>query len=124
MVSANACFAGALLRRSGLLCRLDQLLGALALDGCGLNDRNAKLLGELLDVDHVAALLDDIHHVQRDNDRDAHFEQLGGQVQVALDVGRINEVHDSVRLLVYEIVACYDLLQAYTETASKYPAGQ
>ena len=99
------------LRRSGLLCRLDELLGALALDGCSLNDRNAKLPGELLDVDHVAALLDDIHHVQRDNDRDAHFKQLGGQVQVALDVGRINEVHDSVRLLVYEIVACYDLLE-------------
>ena len=99
------------LRRSGLLCRLDELLGTLALDGCGLNDRNAKLLGELLDVDHVAALLDDIHHVQRDNDRDAHFKQLGGQVQVTLDVGRINEVHDGVRLLVYEIVACYDLLE-------------
>ena len=99
------------LRRSGLLCRLDELLGTLALDGCGLNDRNAKLLGELLDVDHVAALLNDIHHVQRDNDRDTHFKQLGGQVQVTLDVGRINEVHDGVRLLVYEIVACYDLLE-------------
>ena len=99
------------LRRSGLLCRLDELPGALALDGCGLNDRNAELFGELLDVDHVAALLDDIHHVQRDNDRDAHFKQLGGQVQVTLDVGRINEVHDGVRLLVYEIVACYDLLE-------------
>ncbi len=97
--------------RSSLLCCLDELLGALALDGCGLYDRNAELLGELLDVDHVAALLDNIHHVQRDNDRNAHFKQLGGQVQVTLDVGRIDEVHDGVRLLVYEVVACYDLLE-------------
>ena len=94
-----------------LLCRLDQLLGALALDGCGLNDRHAKLLRQLLYVDHVAALLDDIHHVQRHNDRNAHLEQLGGQVQVALDVGSVHQVHDGLRLLVYEIITRNDLLQ-------------
>ena len=99
------------LRRSGLLCRLDELPGALALDGCGLNDRHAELLRQLLYVDHVAALLDDIHHVQRDNDRNAHLEQLGGQVQVALDVGGVHQVHDGLRLLVYEIITRNDLLQ-------------
>ena len=95
----------------GLLRGLDKLLGALALDSGGLNDRNAQLLGELLDVDDVAALPDNIHHVERDNDRQTHFDQLRGQVEVALDVGRIDEVHDGVRLLVYEIVARYDLFQ-------------
>ena len=94
-----------------LLGSLDQLLGALALDGCGLNDRHAKLLRQLLYVDHVAALLDDIHHVQRDNDRNAHLEQLGGQVQVALDVGSVHQVHDGLRLLVYEVITRNDLLQ-------------
>ena len=94
-----------------LLCRLDQLLGALALDGCGLNDRHAEFLRQLLYVDHVAALLDDIHHVQRDNDRNAHLEQLGGQVQVALDVGSVHQVHDGLRLLVYEVITRNDLLQ-------------
>ena len=94
-----------------LLGSLDQLPGALALDGCGLNDRHAELLRQLLYVDHVAALLDDIHHVQRDNDRNAHLEQLGGQVQVALDVGSIDEVHDGLRLLIYEVITRNDLLQ-------------
>ena len=94
-----------------LFCSLDQLLGALALDGCGLNDRHSKLLRQLLYVDHVAALLDDIHHVQRDNDRNAHLEQLGGQVQVALDVGSVHQVHDGLRLLVYEVITRNDLLQ-------------
>ena len=94
-----------------LFCGLDQLLGTLALDGCGLNDRHAEFLRQLLYVDHVAALLDDIHHVQRDNDRNAHLEQLGGQVQVALDVGSVHQVHDGLRLLVYEVITCNDLLQ-------------
>lgn len=66
-----------------LLGSLDQLLGALALDGAVSTTGTPSSCDSFFYVDHVAALLDNIHHVQRDNDRNAHLEQLGGQVQVA-----------------------------------------
>ena len=110
-ISIERTLCRSLLSLCRLLGSLDQLLSALALDGCGLNDRHAELLRELLYVNHVAALLDDIHHVQRDNHRNAHLEQLGGQVQVALDVGSVHQIHDGLRLLVYEVITRNDLLQ-------------
>ena len=46
-----------------------------------------KRIGELGRVDAVAVLADNVHHVQRNDHRDAQLGELRGQIQVALEVG-------------------------------------
>ena len=55
-----------------------------ALQSGDLNDRAAQLAGEFLDVDLVAVLLDDVHHVDGHDHRDAELGQLRGEVEVPL----------------------------------------
>ena len=104
-------------RLAGLVCarRLDRGVGrladALALERGDLDDLAAELLRELAQVDPVAVLADDVDHVHRHDDRDAERHQLGGEVEVALDVRAIDDVEDRVRLLLHEVFARDDLLQ-------------
>ena len=84
------------LRRGGnaLLAEFDRglhkLVHAAALERRGGNNRAAELAGELIDVDLVAVLLDEVHHVEGDDHRQAQLEDLRSQIQVALQVGRVD----------------------------------
>ena len=99
----------ALLReRCGLLRRVH---AALAPERRGLHHLTAQRRAELLHVDPVAVLAGDIDHVQRDDHRDAQLGELRGQVEVALDVRRVHDVEDRVRLFIHQIAAGDDLLQ-------------
>ena len=62
----------------GLFRRLHQLFGASALERRGLDDRHAQRRGQLFHIDRIATLLDNIHHVERNDDRNTHFQQLRG----------------------------------------------
>ena len=88
-----------------------QLGRALALERGGFDDRYAQLGGQLFGIDRVAALGDNIHHVERDDDRNADLEQLGRQIQIAFDVGSIHQVDNDVRLFVDQEIAGDDLLK-------------
>jgi len=65
-----------------VLCSVNGGLGsghnAVALQGGDLNDLAAQRLGQLGDVDLVAILADNIHHVDGDDHGDAQLGQLGG----------------------------------------------
>ena len=99
----------------GVLCGADGGLGgvhdARALQSGDLNDLAAELTLELFDIDAVAVLLDEVHHVQRDDHGDAELGELGGQVQVALEVRGVDDVQNRVRTLGDQIVTGDDLLQ-------------
>ena len=105
------------LRRSGntLLAEfyrgLHKLIHAAALERRGGNDRATEFAGKLVDVDLVAVLLDEVHHVEGDDHRQAQFENLRGQIQVALQVGRVDQVDDDVRVAIEKIVASDDFLR-------------
>ena len=89
---------------------VDQLVDALVF-GCGdRNDRDAQLLRHFLHVDRAAVAAHLVHHVQRQHHRDAQLEQLQRQVQVALDVRRVNDVDDAVRVLVEHEIPCDEFL--------------
>ena len=90
---------------------LGDLGAALALDGAGLDDLAAQRIGELFDVDPVAVLADHIHHVEGDDHWHADLQQLGGQVQVAFQVGSVDDVDHRVWVLVYQVVSGDNLLQ-------------
>ena len=84
---------------------------ALALQGAHLHHLAAQGLAQLLEVDLVAVLPHQIYHVDRHYHGQAQLDELGGQVQVALDVGAVHDVEDGVRLLIDQVVAGHHLLQ-------------
>ncbi len=109
--------AGELVLRDGLrvLRGVDHSLGGLfdagTLQGGDLHDLAAEFLFQLLRVDLIAVLAHDVHHVQRDHDRDAELDELGRQVQVALQIRRVNDVEDRVRELLDQVVSRDDFFQ-------------
>ena len=76
-----------------------------------LHDGTAQPLREAVHVDLVTAFLHEIHHVERHHDRHPQVEDLRGQVQVALKVRRVHQVHDDVGAAVQQVVARHDLLR-------------
>ena len=89
---------------------VDQLGHAFVLDSTDRNDRDAELTAHFFNVDRTAARADLVHHVQRQYHRHIQLQQLHGEVKIALDVGRVGDIDDAVRLFVQNILACDDLL--------------
>ena len=97
---------------SGLLNLLEKLLDTLVLKGRDHHDRAAELLGELVRVDLIAVLLDQVGHVEGDDYGQAGLDNLKRQVQVALEVGGIDNLDDHIGLAAHEIIARALLLGA------------
>ena len=95
--------------------QLGGLLAALVLQGGDFDGLAAQLVGQLLQVDLVAVLADEVDHVDSHDHGDAELDQLGGQVEVTLDVGAVDDVQDGVGLLIDEVAAGNDLLQGDRE---------
>ena len=95
-------------RLDGRLGRLDAVLSAQCAD---LDDRHAQRLGQRRRLDGTALLAHDVHHVERNYDRDAELHELGGQIQVAFQVGRVDDVENRVGLLGDQIVAADHFFQ-------------
>ena len=95
----------------GLNAGLDGRVDALGFQGGDLHDLAADLPAELLGVDAVAGLADQVHHIQGDDHGDADLHQLGGEVEVALQVGGVHDVQHHVGALIDQIVPGDDLLQ-------------
>ena len=95
----------------GLHSGLGGLHNALALQGGDLHDLAAQLTAQLLHVDLVAVLADHVHHVDGDNHGDAQLGQLGGQVQVTLQVRTVDDVQDGVGALGDQVVTGDHFLQ-------------
>ena len=93
----------------------DSLLGrqhhAVALQSGDLHHLAAQLPGQLLGIDAVAVLLHHIHHVDGHYHRDAQLGELGGQIEVTLQVGAVDDVQDGIGALLDEVVTGYHLLQ-------------
>ena len=103
--------------RDGLsvLCRLDRGVCRLTYTGFlqrrDLDDRAADLTGQLGNIDLVAFLFHDIHHIDGDDHRDTELRQLRGQIQVALQVRAVDDVEDRVGALSDQIVSRHDFLE-------------
>ena len=88
---------------------IDQLGNAFALCRADGDDRDAQLLAHAFDVHGAAVCTHFVHHVQRKHHGDAQLKKLQRQVQIALDVGRVNDVDDAVGLAVDDEISCDDL---------------
>ena len=89
---------------------IHQLINALIFGGGDRYDRHAQHGFHRVHVHRAAVAGHLVHHIQRYPQGDIHFQQLHGQIQVALDVGDINDVDDALRLFVQHEVAGDQLL--------------
>ena len=97
---------------SGLFDLLEELLDALVLKGRDHHDRATELLGQLFSVDLIAVLLDQVGHVEGNDHRQAGLDDLKRQVQIALEVGGIDNLDDDIGLAAHEVIARALLLGA------------
>ena len=97
---------------SGLLDLLEQLVDTLVLKGRDHHDRAAELLGKLVRVDLVAVFLHEVGHVEGHDHGQAGLDDLKCQVQVALQVGGVDDLDDYIGLAAHEVVARALLLGA------------
>ena len=74
------------------------------------HNRHAQHRFHRVDVHGAAVFGHLVHHVERDDHREMHFQKLHREVQVALDIRGIDDIHDRVRVLVHDEVARHDLL--------------
>ena len=88
----------------------NKLADTLVLGRADRNDRHAQDLLHKVDIDRAAVAGQLIHHVQRDNDRPVRLKKLHRQIQVALDIRRVNDIDDRVRLVVQNKIPRHDLL--------------
>ncbi len=69
------------------------------------DDGQPRLLFERFRVDAVAVLFHGVHHVERDDHGHVDFHELRRQIEVTLEVGRVDDVDDAIGLFVEDIIA-------------------
>ena len=88
----------------------DELLDALALGRRDRHDRDAEQGLHRVDVDRAAVARELVHHVEREDHRAIELDELQRQVEVALDVRRIDDVDDARWLLAQDELTRDNLL--------------
>ena len=84
---------------------LHQLLYTLALGGRYRHYRNAQDFLHLVHTDRAAVTGQLIHHIESQHHRHAQLHELNRQVEVALYVGCIDYIYNTVGLLFYDELA-------------------
>ena len=91
--------------------QLDSLLQARALECRDLHGGATHAVGQLLQIDLVSLLAENVHHVDGHDHGNAQLGQLGGEVEVALQVGAVDDVQDGIGAFHHQIVSGHYLLQ-------------
>src|SRR5690606_23022053 len=90
--------------------QMDQLAVSLR-PACDAGDHgHSQFSGKGGNVDFQTAFFGDIHHVQTQNERHPHFEELNGKVEISFEIGSIHDV-DQVRIFVDQVCDRQLLLQ-------------
>ena len=89
---------------------LDKLVNALVFRGGYRHDGHAEHRFQCIDIDRAAVRGQLIHDIERHHHRNIHLQQLHGEVEVALDVRRVDDIDDRPRLFVKHKAAGDDLL--------------
>ena len=95
-----------------LNCRFSSLFYSSTFQCRDLNDLASKYFAEFVNKDLVTVFLNNVHHVDRHDNRDSKLQQLCGQIQVSLKVSSVYNVQDRIRTLRYQISSGYNLLQS------------
>ena len=89
----------------------DQLIDTLILRSRDRHDRNTKHGLHPVYIDRAPVAGDLIHHIQSNDHRDIHLQQLHAQIKVPFNIGCIHDVDDRRRLLIQNKITGYQLLR-------------
>ena len=89
---------------------VDQLGDALVFGRGDRHHRDAEHRLHLVDADRAAVFAHLVHHVEREHHRHVELHELHRQVQVALDVRRVDDVDDPLRVLLENEAPRHELL--------------
>ena len=96
------------------LCRFDgavnQFRNALPLECADRHNGNPEFPTHFFDINGTAVGTHLVHHIQCEYHRNVQLEQLHGQIQVALNVGSVRDIDDTIRFLVQDVIAGDNLL--------------
>ena len=81
-------------------CMLDQLSDTLIFRCGDRDDRDAEQLLHLIDEHGAAIVAHLIHHVQGEHHRHIELHQLHRQIQVSLNIRRIDDIDNALRVLI------------------------
>ena len=88
---------------------IHQLADALVAGSANGDNRHAQQALEQIDVYGAAVGRHLVHHVERDDHGAVKLHKLQRQVQIALDVGCVDDIDDGVRALVEDELTAHDL---------------
>ena len=87
-----------------------QLLDTRAAQRRNGDDGDTDLAFERGGVDLVARLLHRVHHVEGDDHGNVDLHELRGEIEIALQIGRVDDVDDAVGALIQYVIARDDFL--------------
>ena len=70
---------------------------------------HAEQLTELYVIQRVPACFQFVVHVKRDNHAHVHVNQLGGEIQVPFQIGRVHHINNDIRSFVDDVMAHINL---------------
>ena len=91
---------------------VEQFRDTCAVAAHGRADRHTEKISELFYVQFVALVLELIVHVQGHHDPEVHVNDLGGKVQVPLDIGCVHDIDDNIRDIANQVLADVQFLRA------------
>jgi len=91
--------------------RVEKLVHAEILVAHRLDDGGAQKVGQLLGVENTALGARRVAHIEGQHERHAQLHDLHSQVQVPLQVGRVDDVDDDVGPLIYDEVPGHHLFR-------------
>jgi len=75
------------------------------------NHRTVQVAGQMLDLNLNLTLLRQVHHINYNNQRHTHLEQLCGQIQPSFHITGINNIRHHIRFFTEKEIAGGHLIQ-------------
>ena len=89
---------------------VDQFTDSLVFGRGNRNDRNAECFLHLVDANRAAVFAHLVHHVECQHHRNVQLHQLHGQIKITLNIGRVNDIDDALRLVIKQELSGHNLL--------------
>ena len=89
---------------------VNEFPNAFVFGGRNRDDRDPEKRLHAVDVNLTAVAPHLVHHIEREYHRNVEFHELHGQIKVALDIGRVHDIDNALRLFIEDKGTRNDLL--------------
>ena len=90
---------------------VEEFVNAIASAAYSRDNRHTQEISQLLDVKLVSVCRKLVIHVEGHHHSQVHVDELRGKVQVSLEIGRVDYIHDDIRHVLNETFAYVKLFR-------------